>query len=911
MWFFRRSVRFVLNISLAILFAMLSILRVPQMALSQISHSLTSPVQPALIAANTAQEVEQEFKQRFICVKTSEELSLKYVGVMGEEQIRTTIVRPLADQLKPCIEQNRSRIGIVDVKKLINVVYTTRKINSTTAVVVVGVGITTQQIGSNSNPSSGGHSITSWGSNQSAPGSNSPDSGSNHSGSNSGSNSRDPLDTAQSPLPPIAGSSGTSTNGSSTNPSNGSTSVTPSGTTQSTPQVADGTVINEPSTSEKPPLNLALNGSDAIIPVGPLNVYTVNPNISKPDELDISHSTGSSDLTFGEGAGIPEDWQAFLQSPAPKVYAFQPINPKTGATNQSLHPPAASQSVFSPNLTAQPVPKLGGSESGAVITQVRVDHNLPFDQTTKGLAVTISSDIWNSQGQIGSVNVYIKRPDGSYVKAKAPQYSVPGQNIFVSGQSIKIPSNRVSLKSVVYVPLSVLDLPSGQHKDLKLQVQVQLQKAVANDENYRVALSLDRVAVPSTGTATNSGGASLPVAEAYLINGYTGCCVPSQVEYVLRAPKGADTGDYGFHFKGLGIKTIIGNWDNLSPNRSGLTVASDQEFRRQMRKKLREGDPNVPVILIGHSFGADSLLKVAQCEAGNNDACPSNLIISGPVKGRKILFLGIIDGVEFGGKRTRRTVPNNVTYLFNRWTDEPSRLGTNIAGAIVGSFAPGPGLLIAAAGIPIDHNSSGQLACKAQQCDDQEKQSIKRAWNGDPSTEPCGFLEKCPGWSAFNPRRNGRKQVRVDHAGLALDDRVQYQMLEALTKLLENQPAPNLTGSDTGSNSILVRNINLTVNLRDGTCSPDCSVRESQDTTGILVNLPISTVQQFYTIPPGDELAESLTWEYSNNFAASTPEQQTFVVPRTRKTFKVARFTVKTKQGRSATGTVSITVSSR
>ena len=142
MWFFRRSARVLLSIGLAILFAVLSILRVPQIAWSQLSQPFISPVQSTLVAANNAQEVAQEFRQRFVCVKTSKELSIKSLRGMSEAQIRTTMVRSLANQLKPCIQQNRSRVGTIDVDKLIGVIYTTQILSGDRAVVVVGAGIT-------------------------------------------------------------------------------------------------------------------------------------------------------------------------------------------------------------------------------------------------------------------------------------------------------------------------------------------------------------------------------------------------------------------------------------------------------------------------------------------------------------------------------------------------------------------------------------------------------------------------------------------------------------------------------------------------------------------------------------------------------------------------------------------------
>lgn len=134
MWFFRRSARIILSIGLAILFAVLSILRVPQIALSQVNRSLTSPMS---IAGKPIENVEAQFRQRFICVTTSAELSLTPSDLTNDEQIRKKIVLPLAEKLEPCIKQNRDRVGTVDIKKLIGVTYT---VDRTSAVVIVGIG---------------------------------------------------------------------------------------------------------------------------------------------------------------------------------------------------------------------------------------------------------------------------------------------------------------------------------------------------------------------------------------------------------------------------------------------------------------------------------------------------------------------------------------------------------------------------------------------------------------------------------------------------------------------------------------------------------------------------------------------------------------------------------------------------
>jgi hypothetical protein len=624
----------------------------------------------------------------------------------------------------------------------------------------------------------------------------------------------------------IPTSSPTGSNSSGKPPASGAS------TTPTTPGIA--TVINNPPTKEKPPIHLVVDSPEFTIPVDPLDVYTPNPNLTPPSKQNTSSSQGEYVVDNEPPAN---QWQTFLNDqPSSKIVAFQPIEANTGVTNPNTNPPVPvdDRTWTTEKLNKNNVPVAGNNQPGAVITGVRVEHNIPLDQYTKGMAITVSSRIWNASGQKGSVNIYLKKGDGQYVNSSNPSYTVPGKGFIVAGQSIKIPSsqnNLTELKTVLYLPYSAIDLPSGRHQNLILQSQIQLPVALANDEKYQLDLNISSSAIAPAGqffipeTNSSSPGGSLPQAEAYLINGFFGCCTPNKVYQVLTAPKGQDTGIFKTPerpngFKGLGIPTAVGNWDDLYSEKVGLTVRTDNKFRSQMRTRLRQGNPNVPLILIGHSFGADSLLQVAQCEAGNDSACPPNHISLGRVEGRKVLFLGVIDGVEFGGKRTRRTVPNNVDYLFNRWTDEPSRAGAAAGGAAGGFGVAGPGgaliagVVAGTAGIPVNSGANGKLRCEAKQCEDQDKQGIAREWDNKPKTNKCDWFElTCR-----------EKQKRVDHGGLPSDERVQYQMLEALTKLLAT-PTLSLDGTNPPrntkpqGNAYLPPDITLNVNLRLQTCN--------------------------------------------------------------------------------------------
>jgi S-layer homology domain len=675
-------------------------------------------------------------------------------------------------------------------------------------------------------------------------------------------------------------------------------------------------VANTPPTNEKPPIHLVMDSPDFVIPVDPLDVYTPNPNLTAPSERDISSSKG--EYTVSEEPP-PEQWQTFLfDEPSSRAAAFQPVQPTTGVTNPNINPPVpVNASTWTPEkLNVNNVPRAGNNQPGVVITGVRVDHNIPLDQYTKGMAITISSNIWNARGQAGSVNAYLKKSNGQYVSSKDPRYKVPGKEVIVSGQSIQIPSsqnNLTALKTVLYIPYSAIDLPSGRHQDLRLQAQIQMPTALANDENYQLDLSIASRQDPPAGqffipeTNSSSPRGSLPQAEAYLINGFYGCCVPEQIHQVLIAPKGQDTGVFPTPerpggFKGLGIPTAVGNWDDLYSERVGLTARTDNEFRRQIRTRFGQGNQTVPLILIGHSFGADSLLQVTQCEAGNNSACPPNQIPSGR-KGRKVRFLGVIDGVEFGGKRTRRTVPNNVDYLFNRWTDEPSRSGAAAGGAAAGFVIGGPtGALIGAVaggaiGIPVNSGADGRLQCEANQCQDQDKQGISRQWNGDPYTDKCGWLENCPGkvLPTFTRKGSpGEKQRRVDHGGLPNDDRVQYQMLEALTKSLTNTSF-NAGGPDTGNTSpqgiaaYSPPDITLTASPRLQTCTPNCSIRVL-DSGKAVIDISYDALRNSLNLPQGINV-RFLSW---TGLAASRGEDGVVLqYPRSGpRTVAVAKFTL-------------------
>ena len=85
---------------------------------------------------------------------------------------------------------------------------------------------------------------------------------------------------------------------------------------------------------------------------------------------------------------------------------------------------------------------------------------------------------------------------------------------------------------------------------------------------------------------------------------------------------------------------------------AAVRKGSDAKFVKELGEYLSTVSPERPVILIGHSFGGDSVLEAAK------------------KINRPILFLGALDPVGGGGLRKLdlgREVPASVKYFYNRW----------------------------------------------------------------------------------------------------------------------------------------------------------------------------------------------------------------------------------------------------
>jgi len=174
-------------------------------------------------------------------------------------------------------------------------------------------------------------------------------------------------------------------------------------------------------------------------------------------------------------------------------------------------------------------------------------------------------------------------------------------------------------------------------------------------------------------------------------------------------------------------------------------------------------DRNRPLILIGHSFGGDSVLKLL------------------PRINRRVQFVAVIDPVRTGGLRVSLkalNVPSNVDYFFNRWQE-------NVP-------------------FPNDFGTNGSIPCNAKQCD-QDSQNIARNADFSPRTTKCRWDEvTCPGFVAPNPfigrrGRPGTKQVRVGHQDLPKDAFIQKDLGNKIQRLLASIGSASVESSTLAS----------------------------------------------------------------------------------------------------------------
>lgn len=173
----------------------------------------------------------------------------------------------------------------------------------------------------------------------------------------------------------------------------------------------------------------------------------------------------------------------------------------------------------------------------------------------------------------------------------------------------------------------------------------------------RLASVIAATALLAAGLAEPSRASHDPLpssvqAVAFLVNGYGGCCIPGSVRAMLAALKDDAVDPL--------VAVHVSNWNHFDqggnpgafPFGGTPDPFTDESLVSKMSAEIAALPADTKVILIGHSFGADSILQVAK-----------------RVGDRRIAFLAVLDAVGRGGLRTNVTypVPANVDFLFNRW----------------------------------------------------------------------------------------------------------------------------------------------------------------------------------------------------------------------------------------------------
>lgn len=103
------------------------------------------------------------------------------------------------------------------------------------------------------------------------------------------------------------------------------------------------------------------------------------------------------------------------------------------------------------------------------------------------------------------------------------------------------------------------------------------------------------------------------------------------------------------------IQDSLANPNIIEKVMQKVRKGSDSQFVEEVSAFVNALPKDRKVILIGHSFGADSIMEVA------------------PKLQHSILFLGAIDAVGSAGQRSinrKRKVSANVEYFFNRWQND-------------------------------------------------------------------------------------------------------------------------------------------------------------------------------------------------------------------------------------------------
>jgi hypothetical protein len=233
------------------------------------------------------------------------------------------------------------------------------------------------------------------------------------------------------------------------------------------------------------------------------------------------------------------------------------------------------------------------------------------------------------------------------------------------------------------------------------------------------------------------------------VNGNGDCCVDRMGEALTRLKKGVNADIWITSYASFrnGSRTKLVPVVNLSPEADALFIKEAAQYINSLPSSR-------PIVLIGHSYGGDSILKVL------------------PFITRRVQLVVVIDPVGTGGFRriaTERSVPPNVDYFMNRW-QENGLTGQNI--------------------VPFDSRITGQIRCLATRECNQSAQNVVRNVDGSEKRVDCEWAEiTCPGFQAPIPGirkgRKGTKAQRIEHNSMPEDLYIQHTVVEKIKVALK------------------------------------------------------------------------------------------------------------------------------
>ena len=234
--------------------------------------------------------------------------------------------------------------------------------------------------------------------------------------------------------------------------------------------------------------------------------------------------------------------------------------------------------------------------------------------------------------------------------------------------------------------------------------------------------------MPPKGEALQSAGTRTTIV-VFLVTGAGDCCIPNALITSLKEIANQNNIDIVWAAQDARGQTTFGNststssytspWNDLDNYYAGgrgdelgdWAGEGTANFREEVIEYVGSLPGDYGLIFIGHSFGGDSILSLLQSYRPRQE----------------ILFVGVLDPVDWGGQRltlTGNVVPRYVKTFFNRWqTNDP------LANLFDMEF-----------NFPLDFWIDGEIDCAADRCNQMEN-SIARHADGTALRVRCGELE--------------------------------------------------------------------------------------------------------------------------------------------------------------------------